>query len=132
MAVISDIYEDLVNALKTVIDEKYIFSDRPNVNGGDRPMAKFIIVDLPVSIRDIAVGNRGFMYNTRGLFSVFVKSKSNNTLQVGNMSSLVEDVMNLFPVSGSKCVAANPVPLMRGSDKNGYHFTEISFEIHTK
>lgn len=133
MTTIAKIYSDLVSAMATVLESKYIFLDkRPVTNGGQTPMAKFAVIALPVAISDVAVGKNKMMLHTRGLFSLFVKSKSNGTLNVNAMSDLMESVEALFPISGTYSVAANPRPLIQGDDNNGYHYAEISFEIHTK
>jgi hypothetical protein len=133
MAVREDIYTDIIDKVKTVVDSKYIFLEtRPDNISNQSAMSKFVVVSLPTAIRDVAAGNHKLLLNTRGLLSLFVRSKSNNTLNVHASSSFEDAVMSLFPISGDKYASVNPVPMMRGSDKNGFHVTEISFEIHSK
>lgn len=133
MTTIAKFYDDLVNALKTVIDEKYIYpSNRPNVGKSDTTMDRFVVIDLPDVISDIAIGNRNYLLHTSGIISLFVKSKRDNTLNVNTTSDFIDSVMRLFPVSGTYIAAVNPHLLMRGSDGYGYQVTEISFDLHTK
>ena len=133
MGMYARLYSDLVDKVKTVIDERYIYpSNRPNVGKNDQTMKNFIVIDLPDNIVDIAAGKPRLMLVTTGIISVFVKAKSDNTLKVNETSDLIDEVLDLFPISGEYCAAVNPVPLMRGSDGYGYQFTDIKFEIHTK
>ena len=133
MATLANIYGDLVNALTNIIDGKYIFlSERPNVNSETTQMTSFVVVDLPTTISDVALGNHRFLLTTTGVIYVFVKAKRDNTLNVNAMSSLVESVIQLFPISGTYSVATEPEILGKGADGNGYHVTSISFTLHTK
>lgn len=127
------IYTDIVTALSQVIENKYIFLGRPDTSmNGDSPMNKFAVVELPVSIRDIAHGKKKFVLNTTGVLFLFTKGKNNNTLNLGPTSDFIEDVINLFPYTGAVCSISNPDVLMRGADKYGYQVTSISFDLQTK
>ena len=130
---ISKIYDDLVTAMKGVIESKYIFcGERPDVTKDNSEMEKFVVIELPVSIRDIAIGKHKFLLHSRGLIYLFTKAKSNATLNVNMTSDFIESVMDLFPISGSYIAAVKPEPLLTGADEYGYHVTSVSFEIHTK
>ena len=66
-SVLFNIYGDLTSAMKTVIGAKYIFlKDRPKIEQNDTPMAKFAVIDLPVSIDDYVIGNNKTMLTTSG------------------------------------------------------------------
>ena len=133
MATIAKIFGDLVTALKDVVGEENIFlGDRPTFSKDDSKINRFIVIDLPDSIRDVAIGKHNLMFHTMGILSLFDKSKTDGTLRVNSMSELIDSVINLYPISGEHCVAANPIPLMRGKDGYGYQVTEVSFVLHTK
>lgn len=130
---ITRIYTDLVKALSGVVESKYIFLGRPNTSmNSDCPMTKFAVVELPVRIRDYAIGQKKWMLVTQGVFFLFTKGKSNNTLNVNAASDFVDEVTSLFPIVGDVCSATNPVVLLDGSDEYGYQVTSISFDLITK
>lgn len=130
---IARIYDDLVTACKTVVESKYIFTGgRPNNIMTDSDVAKFIVIDLPVSIEDIAFGNKKFVLDTTGVIYLFVKSKKDSTLNINATSDFIEEVFNLFPVRGAVCGAANPKVLTRGADEYGYQVVTVTFDLQTK
>jgi len=124
------IYGDLVSAMNTVLDKKLIFLGRPDTISSE--MTKFATIEIPATITDVAYGKNKLMLNTTGLITLFVKSKSNGTLNVNAMSDLVDCVIDLFPINGQYCAAARPTPFMKGDDGQGFNYTEIAFHIHTK
>jgi len=127
------IFEDLVNAVTGIIEPKYIFTGgRPDVINSDSQVSKFVVITLPVSIEDIAVGNKKFMLTTTGAIDLFLKSKKDSTLNVNSTSEFVEQAAGLFPISGKVIAAANPKVRMRGTDEHGYQFVTITFDLHTK
>lgn len=125
------IYEDLVTALKGVIETKYIFTDRPGISD-DSPMKKFAVIDLPVSISDYVIGHRKTMLTTSGVLYLFTAETKVGTLDVNLAGDFVDSVVDLFPISGKTIVAVNPTVLMRGSDKQGFQVTTISFDLRSK
>ena len=128
---ISAIYTDLVTALSVVIESKYIFlGGRPDTSS--ESMNKFAVIELPVGIEDIAVGRKKFSLSTTGVVYLFVKAKSNGTLNVNTTSDFVESVCGVFPVNGDYCEAYNPSVLMKGADEYGYQTVSITFDINTK
>lgn len=130
--VIKSIYTDLVVGLSGVIETKYIYlGGRPDSIQKDSKIDRFVAIELPVSIEDIAHGNRKFVLNTSGIFYIFAKSKKDTTLDI-NTTNIVDDVVNLFPIVGDVCSISNPSVLLRGSDGFGYQVTTITFDIQTK
>ena len=130
--VIKSIYTDLVLALAQVIEVKHIYlGGRPDAIQKDSKIGQFVAIELPVAIEDIAHGNRKFVLNTTGVIYVFVKSKKDNTFDI-NSTQLVDDIVELFPLNGDVCGAANPNVLMRGNDGYGYQVITITFDLQTK
>ena len=126
-------FDDLTNALKGVIESKYIFlGNRPKIDKDNVTMDKFAVIEMPTRVIDVAIGKRKFLLETTGVFYLFTKSKSNNTLNVNAASDYEEAVIELFPISGSYIAAVNPVTIMNTVDEYGYQVTSIMFEIHTK
>lgn len=127
------IFEDLVNAVNGIIEREYIFTgDRPDVINEESPVQRFVVITLPVSIEDIAVGNKKFMLKTIGMIDLFFKSKKDGTLNINATSEFLEGAAGLFPISGNVIAAANPKVHMRGTDEYGYQFISIIFDLHTK
>jgi len=130
---IAAIYTDLVTALSGIIDPKYIFpGGRPKSADSSSTMNKFIAVELPVGIEDIAAGNKRFVLNTTGVLYLFIKSKANGTLNVNSTSDFIDSVERLFPIRGEYCGASSPTVLMNGVDEYGYQFITITFKLQTK
>lgn len=130
---ISLIYSDLVTALKGIIETKYIFTGgRPNTITKDSEIAKFVVVDLPVAVEDIAFGKKKFVLNTTGVMYLFVKSKKDTTINLNATSDFIEQVVDLFPIRGDVSGAANPEVLMRGADEYGYQVVTITFDLQTR
>lgn len=130
---IAKMYDDLITALSGVVEKGCIFpGGRPDVKKANLDtMTKYIVAELPVSIEDVAIGNRKFLLNTTGIFYLFTKAKSNMTFNVNALSDLTEEVTDLFPISGKYIAATNPVVLMRGVDEYGYQIVTVTFNVHT-
>ena len=127
------IYNDLVEAMNPIVGDKNIFlKNRPKIADGDVPMKKFIVIDLPISIRDYVIGNRKTYLTTRGVFYLFTQARKNDTLDINAMGDLVDGVVDLFPISGDYVVATNPVVQMTGSDKAGFQVTTVTFDLRSK
>lgn len=128
-----NIFSDLVNAVKTIVDPKYVFlKDRPNIGNGDTPMPYFVVIDIPSTIRDTVIGKDKTMLSASGILYIFVQSRSNNTLNVNSTGDLVDSFYDVFPISGEYAVATNPRVVMRGSDGQGYQVTTISFDLRCR
>ena len=132
-SVLYNIYADLLGPLKTVIDAKYVFlKDRPTTKDGDTPMAKFAVIDLPVSIEDYVIGNKKTYLTTAGVFYLFVQARNNGTLDVNATGDFTDSVVGLFPIKGQYCSAANPMVRMTGSDGQGFQVVTITFDLQCK
>lgn len=132
-SVLYSLYKDLLDAVKTVIETKYVFlKDRPKTKEGDDPMARFLVIDLPVSIEDYVIGNKKSLLNTAGVFYLFVQARNNGTLDVNATGDFTDSVANLFPINGEFCSAANPVVRMTGNDGQGFQVVTITFDLQTK
>ena len=77
-------YDDLKNAVKGVVELKYIFyGRRPDFKQADLDAVdKFIVIELPVGIEDYAAGNNRFHLTTTGVFYLFSKARENKTLKI--------------------------------------------------
>lgn len=127
------IYSDLVTAVKAVIEQKYIFlKDRPNIKEDASPMKRFIVIDLPVTIRDQVIGNERTLLDSSGVFYLFVQARSNQTLDVNAAGDFVDAVCGIFPIRGECCVATNPNVQMRGTDGQDFQVITITFDIRTR
>lgn len=133
MTTIARIYDDLTTAMSHVISEKQIFlGERPDTAKDGKQKNVFAVIELPVNISDVAIGNRRLMLYTSGIFYLFSRAKSDNTLNINALSDFTESVWNLFPISGNYIVASNPEILSRGKDGYGYQVVSISFDLHSK
>lgn len=127
------IYDDLVNAVKGIIEPEHIYLGcRPDVITEESPVSRFVVIDLPVHIKDMAAGNHKFHLTTIGVFHLFVKSKKNSTLNVNATSDFMEQLTGLFPISGEYVAATDPKVLTDGIDEYGYSFVTITFGLHTR
>ena len=132
-SVLFSIHEDLVNALKGVIETKYIFlKDRPSSIDSDTPMKKFVVIDLPVSINDYVIGKKKTYLTTAGVIYLFTATTKKNTLDINATGNLVDSIVELFPINGQFCSAADPVVRMTGNDGQGFQVTTITFDLQTK
>lgn len=131
---IARMYDDLVNAVDGIVERKYIFTGgRPNIKEADiDTMKKYIVIEIPVNIEDIAVGNHKFHLTTSGVFYLISKAKKNRTYNINALSDFVDEVTDLFPVKGEFIAAVNPIVLATGMDEYGYQIATVTFDIHTK
>lgn len=129
---IAKMYDDLVNALDGVVERKFIFpGGRPDIKEADlEQMKKYIVIELPVQISDMAVGNKKFHLTTTGVFYLLSVAKKNKTFNVNMLSDFTEEVTDTFPIRGSYITATNPVVLMNGMDEFGYQVVTVTFDIH--
>lgn len=133
MSTIAKMYNDLINGLEGIVERKYIFPQRPDVKDADlETMTKYIVVEIPVAITDMAAGNNKFHLTTAGVFYLISKAKKNMTFNVNSLSDFTEEVTDRFPIRGEYIVASNPSVLATGVDEFGYQIVTITFDIHTK
>ena len=131
---IAKMYDDLINAMDGIVERKLIFpGGRPDIKeAGLDKMEKYIVVELPVSIEDYAVGNHKFHLTTTGVFYLISKAKKNRTFNVNALSDFTEEVTDKFPISGKYIAATNPIVIMNGLDEFGFQIVTVSFDVHTK
>ena len=131
---IAKMYDDLVNAMDGIVERKFIFSGgRPDIKEADlEKMKKYIVIELPVGIEDMVVGNNKFHLTTTGVFYLISEAKKNRTFNINALSDFTEEVTDKFPIGGEYIVATNPSVLMSGVDEFNYQIVTISFDIHNK
>ena len=133
LTTIAKMYNDLINGLEGVVGRKFIFPQRPDVKEADfETMQKYIVVDLPAQITDMAVGNHKFHLTTTGVLYLFSRAKKNMTYNVNSLSDFTEEVTDRFPISGEYIAAVNPTVLATGVDEFGYQIVTITFDLHSK
>lgn len=121
------IYDDLVKAVSGI--GKKTFLERPSTL--QQELTDFVVITIPTEIRQRVKGGSDFRSGAYGLFSVYCKAKTDGTINIGAQSSLVEQVINVFPIAGETIEASNPTILMRGDDGYGYQVTQITFKLRT-
>lgn len=127
---IAKIYTDLVSAFGGIMPDERIFcGGRPNFL--EQQYDSFIVIQLPIEIRDAAIGKHKLLLSTIGVVCLFCKEKKDTTLNVSSMSDMIEEVESLFPIRGAFCSASDPEYVMSGSDGYGYQVTQMSFKLHT-
>ena len=131
---IAKMYNDLVNAMDGIVERKFIFpGGRPDIKEADlEKMKKYIVIELPLGIEDMVVGNHKFHLTTTGVFYLVSEAKKNRTFNVNALSDFTEEVTDKFPIRGEYIVAANPSVLMSGVDEFGYQIVTVSFDVHNK
>ena len=131
---IAKMYNDLVNAMEGIVERNFIFpGGRPDIKEADlERMKKYIVIELPVSISDMAVGNHKFHLTTTGVLYLVSEAKKNRTYNVNALSDFTEEVTDRFPISGEYIAATNPTVLANGVDEYGYQIVTVSFDVHNK
>lgn len=122
------IYDELVKAVEGI--GKKTFLGRPEPVGEN--IANFVVIDLPVELKGLVKGSLDTMVESYGTFSVFCKSKSDRTLNIGSQSDLTQQILDKFPINGKSIAASSPRVLMEGYDETGYQVTTITFKLRSK
>lgn len=122
------IFDDLVAAVNGIAEKTYL--DRPKLIAEE--VKNFIVVDIPTEIRGRLKGDMDVMAGCYAVYYVFVRSKTNGTPNIGSQTSIVESVLNAFPISTKHITATEPSVLMKGDDGYGFHVTTITFKLRTK
>lgn len=131
---IAKMFGDLVNGLDGIVEKKNIFlGGRPDIkDASSDPMKKFIVIELPTNIDDIAVGNHKFHLMTEGVMYLISEAKKNRTYNINSISDFTDEVTDRFPICGEYIAATNPSVLLRGVDEYGYQIVTVTFNIHSK
>lgn len=127
-ALLYQIYDDLVKSVNGIARKTYL--DRPKNTGSE--LANFIVIDIPTEIRGRLKGNSDVTAECYGTFSVFCKAKTDRTPNIVTQSSLVQSVLDVFPINKPHVTATRPTVLMQGEDGYGYQVTQITFKLRTK
>lgn len=122
------IYDDLVDAVRGIGDK--VFLDRPK--NTPEELQSFVVVNIPTEIRSRLKGKFDVSSECYGSYSIFCKAKSDRTLNIGIQSTLVQKVLDVFPINGVHVTATNPTLLMQGEDGFGFQVTQITFKLRTK
>ena len=120
------IYGDLANAVASFSP---VHLGRPKTT--DSPKSHFIVVTLPTEIKDITAGNTDFSLKTYGYYDIYVKAKTDSTMNVNAQTTLTAKVEALFPIKGEVMVASKPTLRFMGYDGYGFHVTRVIFDIRT-
>lgn len=127
------IYSDIVTAVSSVINSKYIFlRERPKFESGTIPMSQFVVISLPLDMEDYIIGNRKIYLTTGGILYLFNQSKSNGTLNLNATGTFIDSIVDLFPINGTYVSAVKPVVQQTGSDENGFQVTTVTFDLRSK
>ena len=122
------IYNDLVGAVKGVGEKTFLY--RPKTLKEE--LTSFVVVDLPTELIGRVKGSIDFSAGCYGTFSVFCKAKTDDTPNIDAQSTLVQNILDLFPINGKHISAASPRVLLQGADGHGYQVTQITFKLRTK
>lgn len=127
---IQNIFTSLTKAAQKTKAEKVYLANRPK--SAEKGLNSFVVVSLPANLTREVKGNDDYLVTTSGLYTVGVKAKSNNTLDLSAQSNLVQEFLDLFPINDEYITAANPTVIMRGGDETGFQITSIMFDVRTK
>lgn len=89
----------------------------------------FVVVSLPTQWHNTVHGDDGFRDELEGLLHVFHKCKSDGTPNIDGQTSLVKNVLKIFPVKGDGAECVRPRQLVNGDDGYGYQVTSVMFDI---
>lgn len=120
------IFDDLTNAVASFSP---VYIGRPKTTS--KSMSYFIAVSLPAKISDTVAGNTDFSLATTGVYDIYVKAKTDSTMNVNSQTQLTEKVKELFPIKGNVIRATKPVVRFMGYDDYGFNVTRIMFDIRT-
>lgn len=109
---------------------KYYYLTRPSTFPAE--VKEFAVISLPTVIRRSLFGYSDSQSWTTGIIYVYSKAKTNNTPNIGRLTSLSEAVEKLFPIGGDGFACKNPDLQYMGADDYGYQVSRISFRIYIK
>ncbi|MDY2642231.1 MAG: hypothetical protein SOW01_07640 [Mediterranea sp.] len=126
-SLIKRIYTDLYDAFKGVTDGVY-FGRPKTIN---ESYISFIEITLPSEISDIVAGGTDFVLSTYAVVNLYVKAKSDSTMNVGKQTELTQVIQDKFPIKGEVIVASRPTIQMMGYDGYGFNVTQFLFKVRT-
>lgn len=116
-------------AMRTSVEHVYI-NNRPKTS--DAKIKSFVVISLPARIDRKVKGNDDFIVATTGVFFIGMRAKQDNTPNVKAQTQLVQQFMDLFPISDDYISATKPTILDRGDDETGFQITSVMFDVRTK
>ena len=126
--IVTRIYADLKKAFSGIAEKLYF--GRPKTV--DSTVISFLSIELPANIQDITTGHSDYVINTTGVVTLYVKAKSDSTLNVNTQTKLAQEVLDRFPINGEVIVASNPTMRSLGFDGYGFNQVYFLFKIRTK
>lgn len=123
------VFNVLVDAIKENTEETNIYlMNRPDIADNSK---SFVVVDLPMVLDRNLIGGGDHFITTRGLITLFVKSRTDGTPNIDSMTSKLQAIMDIFPLNSDVCVCTDPAEALGGKDKYGYQFMIVKFKIRT-
>lgn len=120
-------FADLTSAVSGIADK--VSLSRPKTIAD--PVNSIISVELPSSLTSVFAGSTDMSLETFGVFNIYVKAKTDGTMNVGTQTAISEKVKKLFPIKGNVLVATRPEEHYMGFDGFGFHVTQVMFKIRT-
>lgn len=105
-----------------------IFTARPETV--PTSMNDFVVVSFPTRIY-----NRLGIGNTTCRVSVFARATIVNSVMYENvlkLQSMQDAVYSRLPITHTRCLIGQPVPVNGGYDKNGFHCLHIQLDVTIK
>lgn len=127
---IFNIFNSLSKAAGTTDVGHIYLTNRPKLF--DTGMGSFVVISLPARISRDVKGNDDFLVSTSGTFVIGAVAKKDGTPNIKAQTKLVQQFLDLFPISDDYITATNPQVIMRGDDETGFQITSIMFDIRTK
>ena len=121
------IFADLTTAVSGIADK--VSLGRPKTLA--ESVNTLISVELPNAMQGVFAGDPEMSLETFGVFNVYVKAKTDGTMNVGAQTSITEKLTKLFPIKGEVSVSTKPEARFMGYDGYGFHVTQIMFMIRT-
>lgn len=129
MSLTQRILKTVAGVINPVVGISYYLT-RPN--SFTEEVKHFAVIELPTSFRRTLIGMGDEQKETTGVIWVFSKAKSNNTPNIGDLTTLSESVEKLFPMRGEGFSCIDPDVRYMGADDYGYQVSRISFYIFIK
>lgn len=129
-SIIKNILTSLTKAAQTTGVQHIYLPNRPMK--ADESIKNFVVIDLPLRIHREVKGNDDFLVTTSGTYTIGVRSKSDNTMNLNATTDLLQQFLELFPINDEYITATNPEIILRGGDDTNFQKVSIMFDIRTK
>ena len=121
------VFSDLTSAVKGMADR--ISLGRPKTI--EDPVNSIISVELPNTLQPRFAGSPEMSIETFGYIKIYVRAKTDGTMNVGTQTAIVDKVKKLFPIKGEVSISTKPEERYMGFDGFGFHVTQVMFNIRT-